>query len=126
LLSEPRARARRNRDAEYTEEFERLWTGCDRRGHKEPAARAYVERGRPPVDDVIAAWKAYKASLPSWRNPKDVSAWLRIKGHLQVYQAAPLELPRNGSKQAVPFAVAAEESRSERHLDALAEALFDE
>lgn len=123
-LSEPRARARRNRDAEYTEDFERLWVGCDRRGHKEPAARAYIERGRPDVDSVIAAWAAYKASLPSWRNPKDVSAWLRIKGHLQAYDPAPPELPR--TKVAVSFAAAVEDSRNERHLNALEEALFDE
>jgi hypothetical protein len=126
VLSEPRARPRRNRDAEYTADFERLWEGCDRWGHKEPAARAYVERGRPDVDSVIGAWKSYRASLPSWRNPKDVSAWLRIKGHLQTYQPAPPELPRNGAKQAVPFAVAAEESRTDRHLDNLAEAILDD
>lgn len=120
LLSEPRARARRNRDAEYTQEFERLWIGCDRQGHKEAAARAYEERGKPDVDKVIAAWKAYRASLPSWRSPKDVSAWLRIKGHIQQYEPAPPE----PNRQVVPFAVAAEKERSARVISERAKLAF--
>lgn len=69
-------------------EFEQLWRETGRRGHKEQAFTAWQKQGKPPALEVIAAWKFYLASLEDWRSPKDLSGWLKLKGHKQEWTPA--------------------------------------
>lgn len=73
----------RARELDYPAEFETIWAETGRRGHKEPACKAWKKKGKPAAALVVPAWNAYKASLEEWRNPKDLSSWLNINGHRQ-------------------------------------------
>lgn len=71
----------------YPDAFESLWIGCDRKGSKFDAHKAWVKVGRPEWGMVVSSWKRYVASLEEWRNPKDVATWLRARGYLEEYTA---------------------------------------
>lgn len=68
----------------YPKAFEEVWEGCDRKGGKGAAFKAWG-KSKPPASLVAPAWKRYVASLEEWRNPQDVSTWLNERGWLNEY-----------------------------------------
>jgi hypothetical protein len=68
----------------YPKAFEEVWEGCDRKGGKGAALKAWG-KSKPPASLVVPAWKRYVASLEDWRNPQDVSTWLNQRGWLSEY-----------------------------------------
>jgi hypothetical protein len=82
------ARVKKPAEPNYTAAFEAVWAGCDRRGVKFPAFKAWEKCGKPPAEQVVAVWKAYLASLEEWRSPQDVSTWLNARGHTQEWTSA--------------------------------------
>jgi len=74
----------------------------------------WIKRGRPDHEVVAVKWAEYRASLPSWRNPKDLSTWLNNFGHTHDYIPAPAEKPKGNG--IVSAAVAIEQGRSHRVL----------
>jgi hypothetical protein len=104
----------KRRVVEYSPEFERLWEATGK-GHKEPAMKAWVAAGKPDVDEVITAWKAYLASLDEWRSPKDLSSWLNISGYKQTWR--PFVKQVKPAAPAEPFAVRDERARTQRALE---------
>jgi len=104
----------KRRVVEYSPEFERLWEATGK-GHKEPAMKAWVAAGKPDVDEVTTAWKAYLASLDDWRSPKDLSSWLNINGHKQMWR--PFVKAAKPVAPAESFAVRDERARQRRSVE---------
>lgn len=98
LASPPKAEQIAADAAVYPPEFEEIWSGCDRKGGKHDALKAW-KKSKPPAAKVIASWKLYVASLEDWRQPKDVSTWLNARGWLEDYK--PYQKP-NGGGRALP------------------------
>lgn len=91
-------------------EFEELWKGCDRKGHKADALKAW-RKVRPPSSVVVPAWKRYVGSLEEWRQPRDVATWLNAKGWLETY--VPYQKPNgaNGHAKPAPESFASRDAR---------------
>lgn len=83
----------RGKATAFPAEFETLWAATGRQGHKVAAHKAWVKSDRPDPTSIIETWSAYVKSLPEWRQPKDLSSWLNLEGHLQAYAAAPPPAP---------------------------------
>lgn len=114
LSNQTRARVRAIAGPSYEPEYLPIWAATDKRGDKFKGQKAWISRGRPPLEIVQPKWKQYRASLESWRNPKDLSTWLNNWGHTHEYTPA---APEPARKAPVSAAVAVEMGRSQRALE---------
>lgn len=107
------ARVRAEPAPTYPQDFEQIWAGTGRRGDKFAALKAWKKRGKPGWDIVGPAHAAYVRSLPSWRNPKDLSTWLNNYGHTQTYGDPPPEPKRESANGRETFEAQRNREREE-------------
>ena len=100
------------RAMDYPAAFEAEWSATNKTGSKFKAWKAWSALGKPRFSAAWAEW----SKLDSWRRGfvPHVVTWLNDRR----FQQEPAEVPKVDTRQAVPFAVAAEDSRRDRHVAA--------
>lgn len=121
-----RAGAREAKKApSYESEFLLIWNFTGKRGNKFKAQKSWIACGRPAFTLIQAKYTEYKASLEPWQSQLHLATWFNGWGHEQEWTPA-TNSAAAPKKQAVPFAVAAEEARQERILQARFESLTED
>lgn len=112
-------------ESKYPAAFEEFWSRCaGKKGNKRPAFLNF-QRLKPPVEIAVQRWALWM-STQQWQRgaSKHMEGWLNARGWED--EPDPSEITAPPARQAVPFAVAAEESRKDRAVKAQIERLEEE
>lgn len=111
-------------EPKYSAVFDDFWSRCKgKKGNKLPAFLNF-KKVNPPVDLAVQRWALWM-STQQWQRgaSKHMEGWLTVRGWEDEPDPSEFNAPQ---RQAVPFAVAAEDSRKERHIAAQIDRLRDE